>query len=172
MKLSLLAVALIAAITISFTTSNSSIFDQSIKKEMPFVISNTDTVIHLSEDELRCRHYVNGSLPGNGFRWIDRTFNFSCYRAGTTVFIDVNALTDFPNRFTILNPGPGDDYNSGWIGIADYNGPWSYYGGLNSNPQYTLSLTVSESGIHTIRVETFTPFASTDNYIMELDCCR
>lgn len=110
----------------------------------------------LANGDYTCGDFLSGTYPaGSGFYiYPDYTINVSSLSNGTLVKVNVD-LVDVPNRFSIYDAGGSLIATTGWVGNANYPGPW----GTSINATQTsfmLAFAKSGSGIYKLRVETST----------------
>jgi hypothetical protein len=90
-----------------------------------------------------------------------------CNNTNFTLICD---CVEVPNRFTVKDANGITVASTGWIGFANYPGPW---GGSLSNPNSTQTLTIPKTGtgIYTLIVETSTgPQADSWNVGLSCNC--
>ncbi len=93
------------------------------------------------------------------------SFDVSCVLNGSNLRMFVSPAT-VPNRFTIKNSSGSVVADSGWIGTANYPGPWGFF--LSSGAT-NLNFTKT-SNTYTLIVETATPPNQTDSWSASLSC--
>ncbi|NAS10520.1 hypothetical protein [Poritiphilus flavus] len=93
------------------------------------------------------------------------SFDVSCVANGNNLRMFVSPAT-VPNRFTIKNSSGSVVASSGWIGTANYPGPWGF--SLSSGAT-NLNFTKT-SNTYTLTVETATPPNQTDSWSASLTC--
>lgn len=103
-----------------------------------------------------CGGYLSGSYTTiNSYHTYTpyKTIDVSCAALGSTISVSVVAY-DIPNRFTIRDANGNFVKSSGWMGTANYPGPWGF--SLSTNNTKTLTFTKSTQ-TYQLQVETQTP---------------
>jgi hypothetical protein len=136
-------------------------------------VRNDDDLV-TSRTTIDCRDEYNnlaGSWPaGSGYQYVYHIIDVSCVAYGDIVQLSVVAY-DVPNRFTVRTgsiPGSGSYVtDSGWIGYANYSGPW----GSSLSTQNTQTITFTKtSDYYTIQIETSVPSFMSDSWEVNLAC--
>ncbi|TRT78270.1 MAG: hypothetical protein EWV82_18015 [Microcystis aeruginosa Ma_AC_P_19900807_S299] len=101
-----------------------------------------------------CGSPLSGSYYGSGYyTYPNYSLNFSSIPAGSTINISVSSY-DVPNRFFIYDLNNNLITSSGWMGYANYSGPW----GMSLNTLQNKILTFNKGNIndYVLKVETST----------------
>lgn len=114
-----------------------------------------------------CGSYLSDSYYGSGYYTnpfndidINAMPNFS------TININVTSY-DVPNRFTVYDLNNSSIFSSGWMGYADYPGPWGM--SLNTTQNKTITFNKGTINSYTLRVETVTEYVS-DAWEASINC--
>ncbi len=133
--------------------------------------TNPGSAIIKSENNL-CGDYMSGFYDQGGYHIYPlQVLDLTCIAEGEIVNVVVTAL-DVPNRFDVLD-GNNLLVSSGWVGFADYPGPWGQ--NLAVPSPLTISFTKGSSDFYTLRVETVAPLPNqkenqADEWYAYLDC--
>ncbi|MDC6367645.1 MULTISPECIES: hypothetical protein [Flavobacteriaceae] len=91
----------------------------------------------------------------NYYTYPDKNLDVHCVATGSTIQVSVTAL-DIPNRFTVKDSNGNTVAYTGWMGTANYPGPWGM--SLSTSNTATLSFTKSATvNIYKLKVETQNP---------------
>jgi len=114
-----------------------------------------------------CGSYISGysDTPVGAHSYPDATLNFGGVANGSSIKLVCDPL-QIPNRFTIYN-GATQVATTGWIGVANFSGPWGSSLNVPGPATITFSKTVNS---YTLHVETSTPADSTDTYQINVYC--
>jgi hypothetical protein len=75
---------------------------------------------------------------------------------------------EIPNRFTLYNSSGSQVATTGWVGYADYQGPWGM--SLSNGSTASLSTPAGSATLFTLRVETCPPSTTTDGWTAAWGC--
>jgi hypothetical protein len=97
--------------------------------------------------------FLNGYFSGYGYHKYPSDFlNASCLANGATITLSVNCV-EVPNRFTVYDGNGNWVAGTGWIGYANYYGPW----GASVNGPVSMTLTFTKTtSTYRLDVETST----------------
>lgn len=95
--------------------------------------------------------FLNGSYSGTGYYTYPADYlDVTCVANGATITLSCNSI-EVPNRFNVYNSSGTLIATTGWIGYANYPGPWG--SSLNGPQSRTLSFTKSGNS-YRVTVET------------------
>lgn len=102
-----------------------------------------------------CGGFLSGAWAPNGYhQYVKDTLNVTTAISGHTIRLNLQAY-DVPNRFTVYNAATGVLVaTSGWMGFANYPGPWgpsinvSGTGQLNFTKTTNLYLLLVETSVN------------------------
>lgn len=106
----------------------------------------------------------NYGVLGDYHIYPDKVLNF-CDEPGGTVYIALNAV-DVPNKFTVYDANGLTVASTGWIGNANYSGPW---GSSLSGSGTTILSFLKKTSTYLLRVETAT-FNMADKWEATVTC--
>jgi hypothetical protein len=118
-------------------------------------VDETEGLAHADAALSVCGGAASGSFAelSTHHRYPLENLNVDCASTGATISIYVAAY-DVPNKFTILDATGNLVTSSGWLGVANYSGPWTFP--LNNSGVAVLSFTKA-SPAYSVLVETVTP---------------
>jgi hypothetical protein len=124
----------------------------------------------LNNENLGCFYFPANNFqpePNSYYRYPLDTINLSSLIEGTLIFVDVFAYDIWPdnrpNRFTVYDAISGDMLaSSGWIGTANFPGPWG--NSLNGSRGGTFTLIRSASVNYYLEIETYTDHSFSSDY--------
>ncbi|RAV98520.1 hypothetical protein [Pseudochryseolinea flava] len=87
---------------------------------------------------------------------------------GSTTISAYCTAYDVPNRFTLRNGAGNNVASSGWIGYANYPGPWG--SSLSNGSNITISAPVNGSSTFTLEVETVPGGGLNDAWAASVGC--
>jgi RHS repeat-associated protein len=116
-----------------------------------------------------CGSFYSGTWPSNsGFHiYPDEILNLATVGAGALITVDCDAV-EIPNRFTIYDASGSFVASTGWIGNANYPGPWG--SSLNQPSHQFMTFTKGASATYKLRVETVTSTTTSDAWFASLTC--
>jgi len=164
----LASLSLIIACTVVIVSCNK---DGTISKTLSqgkFSGTTKVTASRLPNGNYSCGDNLTGTFttPNAYYQYPSYTLDFSGSSNGT--LIQVHCIEQqVPNRFSITDAS-GNLITTGWIGYANYSGPWGTT--LQNTPNKDLSFSKSGTGIYTLKVETSTPKDSTDAWSASISC--
>lgn len=129
---------------------------------------NNKASARLTNGNYTCGDFLSGNYTGTGYYiYSDFTIDVSSLTSGSPVQVGVDVV-EVPNRFSIYDDSGSLIATTGWVGSADYWGPWG--GSLNTTQTtYVLDFAKSGTGIYTFRVETSTNPLS-DSWNASISC--
>lgn len=114
-------------------------------------------------------YYSSYSTPNSYYVYPIQSTIVDC-AAARTVIIDFKSL-DVPNRFVVRDPSNVQVASTGWLGQANYGGPWG--SSLNNNGSALISFSKTATTYY-IEVQTKTPTSninpSTDRWEVRVSC--
>lgn len=130
--------------------------------------SNRDnSVFRLSNGHFTCGDTITGSHTDSGYyQYTNDTLEFTSSSASTLLKIAVDAQ-NYPNRFTVYDNTGKQIVTSGWIGTANYAGPWG--ASLSTASTMTLAFTKGTISIYVLKVETYLQ-STTDTWNAIINC--
>lgn len=125
-----------------------------------------------TEPPCACGTYISDNHTGSGFYiYTDKIIDLACAPYGGKYGLAIQLYcdpVDVPNRFTVYDSNGQLVATSGWLGSADYSGPW---GMSLSKPAQSISF--SRQGISSfyyLRVETSTQPGYSDTWGVTVSC--
>ncbi|WP_157576745.1 hypothetical protein [Asinibacterium sp. OR53] len=126
----------------------------------------TEPLIKKTNGTYSCGSTISGNFLGSGYyTYPDNTIDLSLSAQGSLIQIACDAV-EVPNRFSIYD-GTTLVVTTGWIGTANYSGPWGT--SLSTSATQTLSFFRGASSTYTLRVET-SPQGMTDTWNVTISC--
>ena len=114
-----------------------------------------------------CGSSLSGQYASGGYhQYPDYTLNLSNVAQGATVQVNCDAV-EIPNRFSVYAANGSLVATTGWIGYADYSGPW---GSSLSTPPNQVLLFTKQTNTYTLKVETAPPFSMSDSWNAIVTC--
>jgi hypothetical protein len=114
-----------------------------------------------------CGGFASGSYGGSGYYTYPAT-TIDASSISATGHISVYCTPyDVPNRFTVKNSSGTTVGYTGWLGYANYPGPWGQ--SLNAGAQ-TIYFTRGSSTTFTLSVETVAPSSQNDAWEASIGC--
>jgi hypothetical protein len=132
-------------------------------KEKPLTSKNTHkptegSISTLSSTIYSCGSFLSGSYYGTGYYSYEyNNFDLIAIPNFSTINISVSSY-DVPNRFSVYDVNNNFVASSGWMGYAQYPGPWGM--SLNTTQSKTLTFNKGTINSYTLRVETVTQYVS------------
>lgn len=120
-----------------------------------------------------CETYISDSRTGTGYyTYPNKLLDLSCAPYGGKYGLAIQLHcdpVDVPNRFSVYNADGQFVATSGWIGTADYSGPWG--ASLNSPSAQDISFTRDgTSSFYYLKVETSTLSNAEDAWNVSIIC--
>lgn len=125
------------------------------------------------EPSCACGTYISNSRTGTGYyAYPNKLLDLSCASYGGKYGLAIQLHcdpVDVPNRFSVYNANGEIVATSGWIGTANYSGPWG--ASLNSPSAQNISfMRDGISSFYYLKVETSTLSNASDAWNVSLTC--
>jgi hypothetical protein len=115
-----------------------------------------------------CGGHASGSYGGFGYyTYPATTIDASSINSTGHIYISCTAY-DVPNRFTVKDSNGNTVAYTGWLGYANYGGPWG--SSVYNNGSASLSFTRGSSTTFTLTVETSAPSNMNDAWEASIGC--
>jgi hypothetical protein len=163
-KTHLLTTALSLALLLLFSCSN----EQDVKPDKQMKGDPIPKNLSTGRVAAACGGFASGTYAGTGYYTYPAT-TIDASSISSTGHITINCTAyDVPNRFTVRNSSGATVAYTGWLGYANYGGPWGP--SISNSGSASLYFTRGSSTTFTLVVETSPPSYQNDAWEASIGC--